>query len=81
MDATRYGVATHTAKLDVDDFAGPQLDGGTRLLFRMNAFVEANRRVEFFLEFNMAVNVIPTERLLDHHEIKPFELLQQRPIT
>src|SRR6266568_883878 len=80
VDAPRHGVTADTAKLDVDDLAGAQFDGGTRLLFRMNALIQTNWGVEFLLKFDVAVEVVPAERLFDHHQVEAFELFQQRPV-
>src|SRR6266568_8164969 len=80
VDAPRNGVTADTAKLDVDDLAGAQFDGGTRLLFRMNALIQTNWGVEFLLKFDVAVEVVPAERLFDHHQVEAFELFQQRPV-
>src|SRR5260370_1067836 len=80
VEAPRQGVPADTAKLDVDDLAGAQFDGGARLLFRMNALIQTDWRVEFLLKFDVAVEVVPAERLFDHHQVEAFELFQQRPV-
>src|SRR5260370_14941320 len=63
VDAPRYGVAANPAQLDVDDLARAQLDGGARLLFRVNALVQANRAVQLFLHLTAAVELVPANRL------------------
>src|SRR5205814_9262397 len=80
VDAPCHGVAADAAKLDVDDFAGAQLDGGARLLFRVNAFIQADRRVQLLLQLHVTVEIVPAERLFDHHQVEAFELLQERPV-
>ncbi len=37
-------------------------------------------RVEVALQFDVAVNVVPAERLLDHHQVVGFQALQVRPV-
>ena len=44
----------------------------------MNAFVEADGRVEIFLQRNVAEEIVPAEGLLDHHEVVAFELFEER---
>ena len=80
MDSLRRGVSPDAAELDVDDAAGAELDGCAGMLLRVDAFVEANRSVEPALQFDVAENVIPSERLLDHHQVVGFQPLQVRPI-
>src|ERR1700731_1839201 len=80
VDPPRHGVAADAAKLDVDDLAGAQLDAGACLLFRVNALIQADRRVQLFLQLDVTVDIVPAERLLDHHQVEAFELLEQRPI-
>src|SRR5882762_4666688 len=80
VDAPRHGVAADTPKFDVDNLAGAQLDGGARLLFCMNTLVQADRRVQLFLQLEVAVEIVPPERLFDHHQVEAFELLEDRPI-
>src|SRR2546429_5490641 len=50
------------------------------LLFRVDALVQADRRVQPFLQLDVAVEIVPAERLLDHHQVEAFELLEERPI-
>src|SRR5256886_6645615 len=80
VNAPRHRVPADAPKFDVDDFAGAQLDGGARLLFRVDALVQADRRVQPFLQLDVAVEIVPAERLLDHHQVEAFELLEERPI-
>src|SRR5882724_2251054 len=80
VDAACDRVAADAAELDVDNLAGAEFHGGARLLLAVNAFIEADRRVEFLLQLDVAVKIVPAERLLNHHEIKAFELFQERPV-
>src|SRR4030081_1364000 len=73
VDAPRRGVAADAAEFDVDDFAGAQLDGRARLLFGVNALVQADGGVQHFLNLDVAVEVVPAERLFDHHQVEAFE--------
>src|SRR5437762_5846469 len=43
-------------------------------------FRSADRRVQPFLQLDVAVEIVPAERLLDHHQVEAFELLEERPI-
>ncbi len=49
VDAPCHSVAADAAEFDIDDFAGTQFDGSARLLFRVDALVQADWRVQFFL--------------------------------
>src|SRR6266852_9115919 len=76
VDAPRRGVAADAAELDVDDPAGAQLDGRAGVLVGVDAFIEANRSIEFALQFCVAVEVVPAERLRDNHQVIGLEALQ-----
>src|SRR2546430_7616000 len=65
VNAPRHRVPADAAELDVDDLAGAQLDGGPRLLFRVDALVQADRRVQPFLQLDGAVEGVPGPRVLD----------------
>src|SRR5215472_479526 len=80
MDATRHGEAPDTTELDINDFASAKFHRRTGLLFGVDAFVKANRRFQSFLKFDVAVEIIPAERLLHHHQVKAIELLQEREV-
>src|SRR5438552_4097332 len=75
VNSPRNRMPADPAHLDIDDPARAQLNRGPRLLFRVNALVEANRRLQFLLEFHMPIQVVPTQRLLDHHQIEVFQFL------
>ena len=77
VDAAHAIVSADAAKLDIDNLAGAEFDCGAGVLLLVNAFVEANRSLKLALQFHVAENVVPAERLLDHHQMKAFELLQQ----
>src|SRR6266404_6999580 len=80
MDLLRRRVPADASQLDVDDLAGTQRDRRPRVLQRVNAFVQANRRFEPLLQFHVTVQILPPQRLLDHHQVISIELLQQRPV-
>src|SRR5260370_12843087 len=46
------------------------------MLQRVNTFVQANRRFELLLQFHVTVQILPPQRLLDHHQVISIELLQ-----
>src|SRR5579859_1581155 len=75
VDLLRYRVPAHASHLDVDDLARSQRDGGLCLLQRVNAFIQANRRLQFFLQRHVTVQIVPAQRLLDHHQMERIELL------
>ncbi len=59
VDAPRHGVAADAAQFDIDDLAGAQLDGRACVLLRVNALVQADWGVQFFLQFDVAVKIVP----------------------
>ncbi len=67
MDSQGRRETTQTAELNIDNTAGAQSDGGAGLLFTVYAFVEANGRPNSLLQLHMTPDVVPAERLLDHH--------------
>src|SRR6266700_1772237 len=80
VNPARHAVAAHPAHFDIDDLARPQLHGRLRLLFAVHAFIQANRSLKPFLKLDVAVEIVPAKRLLDHHQVKAIELLQQRKV-
>ncbi len=50
------------------------------MLFRVNALIQTDRGVQFFLQLDVAVEIVPAERLFNHHQVEAFELLKERPI-
>ena len=77
----RAGVYPPTRpELDIDDAAGAEFDGCTGMLLGVDALIEANRGVEPALQFHVAENIVPPERLLDHHQVVGFQALQVRPV-
>ncbi len=80
VDLPRRSIPAYAPKLYIDNAAGAQVDGGAGMLFGVNALIEADRRVELALQFGMAVDIVPTERLLDHHQVVGFQAFQVRPI-
>src|SRR5262249_54053068 len=77
VDLPGGSVATDAAEFDVDNPACAKLNGGARVLDVVNALVQANRSFELALQRSMRVNIVVTQRLLDHDQIKGIQLLQQ----
>ncbi len=65
------------SEFDVDDLAGAESDGGLGLLVGVNALVEADGRLQSFLDLHVAEQVVPAQRLLDHHQVVGVHLLEQ----
>ena len=59
--------AAEAAEFNIDDAAGAEVDGGAGVFEGVDAFVKADGCFEFALEFGVAVEVVPSEGLLDHH--------------
>ena len=72
----RHREAADPAHLDVDDAACPQLQGEARVLGAADRFVEAHRSPQLPLQDGVVADVVPRERLLDHHQVEGVELLQ-----
>src|SRR5215472_13206272 len=81
VNAARHCESAHTAKLDVDDLARAQFRGRPRLLLRMHTFIQTNWSFQPLLQLDVTVEVVPSKRLLDHHQIETIELFQQRKIV
>ena len=80
MNASRGYISSHATQLEVDDAAGAEVDGRARVLLGVNALIKANRCIQFALQFGMAVNIIPSQGLLNHHQVIGFQQLQVWPI-
>ena len=78
VDAFGFMESADAAKLDVDDFAGAERDGGFGLFVGVDALVEADGGLEIFLDFDVAEEIVPAERLLNHHEVEAIQLLEER---
>src|SRR4029077_16014923 len=50
------------------------------VLFGVDTLIEADGSIELALQFGVAENVIPSERLLDHHQVIGFQALEVQPI-
>ena len=74
FNALGFAVPADAAELDINDAAGFQFDGGQCVPGIVDAFVEADGRLNLGLQFRMRVNVVPMERLLDHEQLKFIEL-------
>src|SRR5882757_2374855 len=76
LNPARLAVTADAAKLDIDDLACAQLNRGACVMGVVDGLVEANRSAHLRLQFGMIENVVPGERLLDHHELVSVECLQ-----
>ena len=79
VDPPRRRVAADAAQLHIDDAASAQRDGRAGMLLGVNALVEADRGLQFPLQLGVAVDIVPAERLLDHHQVVSFQLLAAAP--
>ena len=77
VNAAGLQVAADASEFDVDDLAGAERDGGLGLLVGVDALVEADGRLQSFLDLHVAEQVVPAERLLDHHQVVGVDLLEQ----
>ena len=57
----------------------PEMHGGLRVAQRMDAFVQADRRLELGRDFAMQHDVVVEERLLDEQQLEIVERLQIGP--
>ena len=58
----------------------PEFNRGAGMFLGVDAFVEANGRVQPALQFDVAEDIVPAERLLDHHQVVGFQAFQVRPV-
>src|SRR5438270_9935928 len=77
VDAPSFAQATQAADLDVDDAAAAQVERLARVVDRMDALVEADRRFELGLQPGVIDDVVVGERLLDHHQVEVIHRLQR----
>ena len=68
--------AAQAADLDVDDPAGPQVERLAGVVGRVNALVEADRRLELGLEPGVVDDVVVGQRLLDQEQVEGVELAE-----
>src|SRR5665213_80291 len=80
MNLLRGNVAAHATQLYINDAAGAEVQSRARMLFGVDALIEADGGVEFSLKLGMAEDIVPAERLLDHHQVVGFEAFEVRPI-
>jgi hypothetical protein len=80
VDALGFVESADAAEFNVDDFAGSESDGSFGLFVRVDALVEADGRLQGFLDFDVAEEIVPAEGLLNHHEVVGVELLEERKI-
>src|SRR6516162_2195474 len=73
VDALGLKMPADPSEFDVDDLASAQSDGGFCVFVGVDAFVETNRGLEIVLDFDVTEEIVPAERLLNHHEIEAVE--------
>src|SRR5207249_2874638 len=76
VDLARGGESSHAAQLDVDDLRRAEFDGLARVLGAVDRLIQADRSQHLALEPRVVHQIVPPERLLDHHEVKAVERLQ-----
>src|SRR5579885_11736 len=81
VNALCDGVTANASHFDVDNATSAEFDSGKRLLFRVNALVQTDGGLQALLQLNVAVEIVPAERLLDHHQMKRVELLQHGEVA
>ena len=77
MHSLRLAQAPHAADLDVDDPAGAQVEGLARVVGRVNALVEADRRLQGRLEPGVVDDVVVRQGLFDQEEVEVVERLER----
>src|SRR6202041_1275705 len=80
VNPPRHRMPSHAPNLDVDNAARAYLNRRPRILVVMNALVETDRRIRLPLQLRVRVNIVPSQRLLHHDQVKPIKLLQVRGI-
>src|SRR5438309_9409319 len=74
MDLPGAGMPAHTPQLDVDNPAGPQFDCRLCMPRIGDAFIQTNGGVDQRLQFCVAMDLVPLQRLLHHEEVKFIQL-------
>ena len=69
-----------STQFNIDDPAGANFDSSPGLIGIVYALIETDRRLDLSLERHMRKNVIPTQRLFDHHQVKRIKRFQQSDI-
>src|SRR5207302_2249056 len=76
VDLAGGGESPDAAELDVDDLRRAEFDGLARVLGVVDRLIQADWRQHLALEPRVVHQIVPPERLLDHHEVKAVERLQ-----
>src|SRR5712671_5672051 len=61
VNPLRHRVSAHSPHFDVDDLASAQCDSRLGLLERMDALIQANRRLQFLLQHHVTIQNVPDE--------------------
>src|SRR4029077_19022765 len=73
-------VPADAAELEIDDLSGAKRDRVFRILARMNRLIQTNRRRDLLLQLSMIEDIVMSQRLLDHHQVKLIQLLEERDV-
>ena len=73
MNRSRLAEPTHSARLDVDDLPAAECDHVGCPIAAGDRLIEADGGSEPFLELGVLHDVVPGERLFDHHEAQVVE--------
>ena len=76
MHGDGFTEATHSAGFDINDAAGPQLDGSPRAACVMNGLIQADGSLDLLLKLGVKVEVVVPKGLLDHQQLELIELLE-----
>src|SRR5437868_5698448 len=69
----RSRMPANPSQFDVDDSACSRLDRGERVTGIVDALIETQRGSKLRLQEGVRINVIPSERLFDHKQVKLVE--------
>ena len=73
MYAARFGQSPEAADFDVDDPAALEIERFARVLGRVDALVETDRRLQLRLQSSVVDDVVVGQGLFDHHQVQIVE--------
>src|SRR5579883_2900774 len=76
VNGARLQMSAHATRLDVDDAATAQLKGVARVVGRVDALVEAYRRLQLALQGRVVDDVVVGERLLYEQQPEVIHILE-----
>ena len=77
MHAARFCQSPEAADFDVDDPAALEVERFARVLGRVDALVEADRRLQLRLQSSVVNDVVVGQGLFDHHQVQIVERAQR----